>query len=101
MIDYLIPILLIVLGIENLLNVVFDIYRPRLAGQYNRAGFDSRLLGLINEPGEILHTATGAIDYQFGFKVSQTWFFKLLEKAVVPLISSAPSHCISSAALLL
>jgi modulator of FtsH protease HflK len=84
--DYLIPILLIVLGVENLLNVIFDIYRPRLAGQYNRAGFDSRLLGLINEPGEILHTATGAIDYQFGFKVSQTWFFKLLGKAVVPLI---------------
>jgi membrane protease subunit HflK len=85
-IDYLIPFLLIVLGAENLLNVIFDIYRPRLTGLYSRAGFDSRLLGLINEPGEILHTATGAIDYQFGFKVSQTWFYKLLEKAVVPLI---------------
>jgi regulator of protease activity HflC (stomatin/prohibitin superfamily) len=85
-IDYIIPVLLIVLGIETLLNVVFDIYRPRLAGQYSRAAFDSRLLGLINEPGDILHTATGAIDYQFGFKVSQTWFYKLLEKAVVPLI---------------
>ena len=85
-IDYTIPVLLIVLGVENLLNVIFDIYRPRLTGLYSRAGFDSRLLGLINEPGEILHTATGAIDYQFGFKVSQTWFYKLLEKAVVPLI---------------
>jgi len=85
-IDYIIPVLLIVLGAENLLNVIFDIYRPRLTGLYSRAGFDSRLLGLINEPGEILHTATGAIDYQFGFKVSQTWFYKLLEKAVVPLI---------------
>ena len=85
-IDYIIPVLLIVLGVENLLNVIFDIYRPRLTGLYSRAGFDSRLLGLINEPGEILHTATGAIDYQFGFKVSQTWFYKLLEKAVVPLI---------------
>jgi len=85
-IDYTIPVLLIVLGVENLLNVIFDIYRPRLTGLYSRAAFDSRLLGLINEPGEILHTATGAIDYQFGFKVSQTWFYKLLEKAVVPLI---------------
>ncbi len=85
-IDYIIPILLIVLGAENLLNVIFDIYRPRLTGLYSRAAFDSRLLGLINEPGEILHTATGAIDYQFGFKVSQTWFYKLLEKAIVPLI---------------
>ncbi len=85
-IEYCIPILLIVLGVETLLNVVLDIYRPRLAGLYSRAAFDSRLLGLINEPGEILHTAAGAIDYQFGFKVSQTWFYKLLEKAVIPLI---------------
>jgi regulator of protease activity HflC (stomatin/prohibitin superfamily) len=84
-IDYCIPVLLIVLGIETLLNVVFDIYRPRVAGIYGRSAIDSRLLGLINEPGEILHTAAGAIDYQFGFKVSQTWFYKLLEKAVVPL----------------
>ncbi len=85
-IDYVLPILLIVLAFENFLNIIFDIYRPRLAGQYSRAAFDSRLLGLINEPGEILHTAAGAIDYQFGFKVSQTWFYKLLEKAVAPLI---------------
>jgi regulator of protease activity HflC (stomatin/prohibitin superfamily) len=84
-IDYCIPILLILLGVENALNVLLDVYRPRLAGLYSRAAFDSRLLGLINEPGEILHTAAGAIDYQFGFKVSQTWFYKLLEKAVVPL----------------
>ncbi len=85
-IDYCIPGLLIVLGVETALNVIFDIYRPRIAGLYSRAAFDSRLLGLINEPGEILHTAAGAIDYQFGFKVSQTWFYKLLEKAIVPLI---------------
>lgn len=85
-IDYFIPVLLIVLGIETALNVILDIYRPHLAGLYSRAAFDSRLLGLINEPGEILHTAAGAIDYQFGFKVSQTWFYKLLEKAIVPLV---------------
>jgi regulator of protease activity HflC (stomatin/prohibitin superfamily) len=85
-IDYCIPVLLIILGVETALNVIFDIYRPRLAGLYSRAAFDSRLLGLINEPGEILHTAAGAIDYQFGFKVSQTWFYKLLEKAIIPLI---------------
>lgn len=85
-IDYCIPAILIILGAETALNVVFDIYRPRMAGLYSRSAFDSRLLGLINEPGEILHTAAGAIDYQFGFEVSQTWFYKLLEKAIVPLI---------------
>lgn len=82
----IIPALLVILGIETALNVVLDIYRPRIKGQYSRAAFDSRLLGIINEPGEILHTVAGAIDYQFGFKVSQTWFYQLLERAIVPLI---------------
>ena len=85
-IAWVISILLIVLGAETALNMVLDIYRPRLKDQYSRAAFDSRLLGIINEPGGILRTAAGAIDYQFGFEVSQTWFYKLLEKAIVPLV---------------
>ncbi len=78
--------LLLVLGTETALNLILDIYRPRLKGQYNRSAFDSRLLGVINEPGGILRSAADAIDYQFGFKVSQTWFYKLLEQAIVPLV---------------
>ncbi|MHC4131417.1 MAG: SPFH domain-containing protein [Planctomycetota bacterium] len=85
-IQWLIPVLLIVLGTETALNIIMDIYRPRLEGQYSRAAFDSRLLGIINEPGEILHTAAGAIDYQFGFKVSETWFYKLLGQTFIPLL---------------
>ena len=81
-----IPLLMIILGLEAALNLVMDIYRPRLRGQYSRSAFDSRLLGIINEPGGILKSAADALDYQFGFKVSQTWFYKLLEQAIVPLI---------------
>ncbi|MCD6394115.1 MAG: hypothetical protein J7M40_11475 [Planctomycetes bacterium] len=84
--EWVIPVLMIVLGFETAINTVLDIYRPRIAGQYARSAFDSRLLGMINEPGGILHTFAGAIDYQFGFKVSQTWFYKLLEEAVLPLV---------------
>ena len=80
-----IPALLVVLGVETALNLIFDIYRPRLKGLYSRSAFDSRLLGAINEPGGILRSAADAIDYQFGFKVSHTWFYKLLEQAIVPL----------------
>ena len=83
--SYVVPILLIVLGVEAALNLVLDIYRPRLKGQYSRSAFDSRLLGVINEPGGILRSAADAIDYQFGFEVSQTWFYKLLEEWIVPL----------------
>ncbi|MEN8127254.1 MAG: protease modulator HflK [Planctomycetota bacterium] len=84
--NYIIPLLLIVLGVEIILNAILDIYRPRVAGQYSRAAFDSRILGLFSEPGGILHTVSHTIDYQFGFKVSQTWFYKLLEKAIMPLV---------------
>jgi len=83
---YVTPSLLIILGVETALNTILDIYRPRIQGRYSRAAFDSRLLGIINEPGGILNTVAGAIDYQFGFKVSQTWFYKLLEEAIAPLI---------------
>jgi len=53
---------------------------------YNNAAFDSRLLATIGAPQNILHTVAGFIDYQFGFKVSQTWFYKIVEQAVIPLI---------------
>ncbi len=85
-VSYIIPVLMILLGVETALNVVLDIYRPRLKDQYSRSAFDSRLLGIISEPGEVLHTVAGAIDYQFGFKVSQTWFYQLLERAIIPLL---------------
>ena len=82
---YVTPVLLVVLGAEICLNTVLDIYRPRIKGQAVRFALDSRLLGVINEPGGILHTFSSAIDYQFGFKVSQTWFYHLFIQAVVPL----------------
>ena len=78
--------LLVVLGAETTVNLIMDIYRPRLKGRYSRSAFDSRLLGVINEPGGILRSLADAIDYQFGYKASQTWFYKLLEQAIVPLV---------------
>jgi regulator of protease activity HflC (stomatin/prohibitin superfamily) len=80
------PVLLVVMGGEICLNTVLDVYRPRLAGQAVRLALDSRLMGIINEPGGILHTFASAIDYQFGFKVSQTWFYQLIVKAFVPMV---------------
>ncbi|MFC1676576.1 SPFH domain-containing protein [Planctomycetota bacterium] len=85
-ISWIVPILITLLGAEFALNFVFDIYRPRVKGKYSRTAFDSRILGVINEPGGIFRSAATAIDYQFGFKVSQTWFYRLLEKAIVPLV---------------
>jgi hypothetical protein len=82
---WLIPGLLVFLGVETALNLILDIYRPKLKGLYSRSAFDSRLLGVISEPGGILRSAADAIDYQFGFPVSRTWFYKLLEQWIAPL----------------
>ncbi len=65
-------------ALENLLSLVFEIYRPRVRGQEARLLYESRLLGLLGQPGGLITTAAQALDYQFGFKVSETWFYRML-----------------------
>jgi len=83
---YVLVFVMLAIGVEIILNLIMDAYRPRLKDRYHRAAYESRLLGLFSEPGGLLRTAAHAMDYQFGFKVSETWFYKLLERAVLPLI---------------
>jgi regulator of protease activity HflC (stomatin/prohibitin superfamily) len=71
---------------EMIINFVLDFYRPRVAGIETRPAYDSRLSGLLAEPQGLFHTFAHTMDYQFGFKVSETWFFRFLEKAFAPLI---------------
>lgn len=84
-IAFAIPVLMAALGAEMLVNFLLDLYRPRSPGVDPRACFDSRLLGLVSEPGGIAHSLAEAINYQFGFQVSQTWFYQLLQRAFIPL----------------
>ena len=72
--------------VEILLNFVLDFYRPRVIGVEARPAYDSRFLGIVAEPTGILRTVAATLDYQFGFKVSQTWFYLFVEKAIAPLI---------------
>ncbi len=74
----------VVLGLtalETLVSLVLEIYRPRVRGQAVRLLYESRLIGLLGQPGGLITTAAQALDYQFGFKVSETWFYKFLERA--------------------
>ncbi len=86
---YLARVLVVVLGlaaVESLLNLILEIYRPRVRGRQERLVYESRLLGLLSQPEGIFSTAAQALDYQFGFKVSETWFYRFLEKALAWLI---------------
>jgi len=74
--------LLALLALENLLTLVLEIYRPRLKGKAARLLYESRLVGLISHPEDIFTTAAHALDYQFGFKVSETWFYQFLQRAL-------------------
>ncbi len=65
---------------EMLVTLLLEIYRPRVKGKVSRPLYDSRLIGLLGQPESLFTTAAQALDYQFGFKVSETWFFQLLEK---------------------
>jgi len=79
-------ILLAVVAVENLVALVFEIYRPRVKGQAEHPLYESRLVGLLSQPGGLITTLAQALDYQFGFKVSETWFYRFLERALPALI---------------
>ncbi|MBA4149137.1 MAG: protease modulator HflK [Verrucomicrobia bacterium] len=74
------------IAIETLLGLLLEIYRPRVKGKPARVLYESRLVGLLGEPEGIFKTAAHALDYQFGFKVSETWFYRFLEKTAVWLV---------------
>jgi membrane protease subunit HflK len=69
-------------AVETLLALVLEGYRVRVQGREVRLLYESRLVGLLGQPEAIITTAAHALDYQFGFKVSDTWFYRFLEKAL-------------------
>ncbi len=80
------PIFMIALGAEVFLNFVLNIYRPRRAGEIPRPAFDSRVLGFVAAPDRLVESISDAINYQFGFEVSSTWFYRLLSRSIASLL---------------
>lgn len=73
-------VLLGLMAAEMLLTLLLEIYRPRIKGKISRPLYESRVVGLLAQPESLFTTAAQTLDYQFGFKASETWFFQLLEK---------------------
>lgn len=78
--------LLVLVGVETLLNILLEIYRPRVRGRVSRLVYESKLVGVLAQPESLFTTAAQALDYQFGFKVSETWFYKFVQRAFVWLV---------------
>jgi membrane protease subunit HflK len=79
-------LLLALMAAEILLTLLLEIYRPRVKGKIARPLYDSRLVGLLAQPESLFTTAAQTLDYQFGFKVSETWFFQLLKQNLPALL---------------
>jgi membrane protease subunit HflK len=79
-------VLLGLLAIENLLTLLLEIYRPRIKGKVGRLLYDSRVVGLVSHPEGIFTTVAHTLDYQFGFKVSDTWFYQFMKRSMAGLM---------------
>jgi modulator of FtsH protease HflK len=73
-------VLLGLIAAETLIALILEIYRPRVRGKVARPLYESRFVGLLGHPEGLITTAAQALDYQFGFKVSDTWFFQMLQR---------------------
>ncbi len=78
--------LLALVAVETCIALILEFYRPRVKGKVGRPIYDSRLVGLLGQPEGLITTAAQALDYQFGFKVSETWFFQFFGRALRGLI---------------
>ncbi len=75
----------LVLAAELLLSFVVEFYRPRTLEE-DRPIFESRFLALFTEPGGVMRNFADMLDYQFGFKVSSTWVYAFIERAIFPIL---------------
>jgi len=82
---YIAAVLCVLLGlmaVEMLITLLLEIYRPRVKGKIARPVYESRIVGLLAQPESLFTTAAQALDYQFGFKVSETWIFQVLRQSL-------------------
>ena len=74
------------IAVETLFGLILEVYRVRGQGKETRVLYESRLVGLLGQPEAIITTAAHALDYQFGFKVSETWFYRFWRRPLAWLI---------------
>lgn len=82
--DYFVAVagalLLGLIAFETLMGLILELYRPRVKGKQARLLYESRLVGLLSHPEGLFSTAAHVLDYQFGFKVSETSFYRFFER---------------------
>lgn len=77
-IAWAIPVFMIVLAVEIVLNFILNLYRPRVPGETPRPAFDSKALSMVAAPDNLVKSINEAVNYQFGFDVTSSWGYQLL-----------------------
>lgn len=80
---YILSFILVLAGFEYLLNIIISFYRTK--GAEKRLIFDSRIYYLISTPEEVIPSFSEIVDYQFGFHITQTWFYQFVRNRIIPL----------------
>ncbi|MBT5382571.1 MAG: hypothetical protein HOL13_07005, partial [Phycisphaerae bacterium] len=78
-----IPVFMFAVAIEIVLAIVLNAYRPRIAGEFPRAAFDSRTLSLLSRPDSFVRSINEAVNYQFGFDITSSWGYQLVLRSGV------------------
>ncbi len=86
---YALPIITLIVGVEILLNLVLELYRPAATGETvdsARPAFNPRVVEFAVSPGGVVRQLNEAFRYQFGFEVTQSWFVGVLRKSAALLL---------------
>ncbi|MEM7807341.1 MAG: SPFH domain-containing protein [Planctomycetota bacterium] len=88
-IAYAIPAITLLVGLEILLNLILELYRPVAAGETlddRRPAFNARVIEFVVSPGGVARQLNEAFRYQFGFEVTQSWFAGVLKRSAAGLL---------------
>lgn len=78
-------VIFLILGAEFIVGFIIEFYRPRTIVE-ERPLFESKILSLFTEPGGVMRNIADTLDYQFGFRVSSTWIYSFIERALYPML---------------
>ena len=82
-----IPVFMLAVAAEILVNFILNLYRPRLHGESPRPAFDSKTLSLFASPDSVVRSINEAINYQFGFDITSSWGYQLFIRSAIWLVS--------------
>jgi len=82
----ILAVVLALIALELTWNSLSLLYRTA-AGRRKARAYESRIAGLLSRPTSVLGDVAQALDYQFGFQVSGSWFYRLCASALLPVVA--------------